>query len=423
MTKIYFRPISRQKPNTCWKDFLSIWSLFIKGQLFDGPYIEQFERKFAEYHSAQHALATGSCRISFYLVIRALNIRDGDEVILPAFNMSAFPKILKLNKIKPIFVDIDRKTLNIDVRKIEKSITCKTKAIVAVHLFGSPCDMDDIVDIARRYNLALIEDCANTIAATYKGKLVGTFGDAACFSFGFSKDIPTFGGGIVLTNNEALYKKIKQIYSEFTFPGKFETFKIFVKNFIVMLATCKGMFSLVTYPFILLTKLVNSDIFGDLFEEKDDMITSIKKRRYMNFQGLIAIDRLNNLPKLQTKRIVNARIYNKLLGNINSIKIPETSFDGNHVYWKYPVWVEDRAQVVREFIKHGIDCRGVQAYDCNNYRIFNEFKRNCPISEEASKKVLTLPVYSDLNEKDIIFISNLLRDYSLRNLNNIGSKK
>lgn len=402
-----FRLIPRQKSSCLPGDLLEVWKLLVKGECLNGQYIEEFEAEFAQHHSMKYALATNSCRTAFYLIIKALGIKVDEEVILPAFNMSAFPKILKLKKIKPVFVDVDEGALNIDVKKIENSITKNTRAIVAVHLLGNPCDMEPIMDIAKKHGLFIIEDCANSIGAKYKGRLVGTFGDAACFSFGHAKDVPTFGGGMVLTNNEVLYKRLKLLNNEFVPMSKGEVLKIIARNIVIMLATSRVLFPLLTYPLVLLTRLIGNDILGDIFEEKDEMITSINKRRYMNFQARIGINRLKEFTELQNKRVDNSNIYNSLLAGISGVKITEAYPDGNHVYWRYPVWVECRQEIMKSLIKHGVDCGKIYTYDCNNYRIFKEFKTNCPLSERASAKILVLPNGNYLKKEDMNFISKL----------------
>ena len=388
-----------------------------RGQVREGPFIEKFEKKFSEFYSTKYALTASSCRTLFYLIVKALNIAKGDEVILPAYNMSIFPKILQLNGIKPVFVDIDAGTLNVDVAKLEAVVTPRTKAIVVVHLFGNPCDMDPIMRMARKYDLAVIEDCANAIAAEYKGKFVGTFGDVACFSFGHSKDIPTFGGGMLITNNESLYKEVRRIYDEeFTFPSKFSVIKMLLKSLLVKLAISKVFFPILLYPLIVITEYMNSNILSDFFQEKDDVLKSISKKKYTNFQASIGMHYLDEMRNWQGRRIAHARIYDKILGKVDGVGIPEKLDGVKHVYWAYPIWLENRSKVMRGLIKHGIDSSKVYMYDCNGYAIFREFKRDCLVSGKASSRILELPIYHFLKTKDIEFIAEML-------INSLGRDK
>lgn len=404
-----FRVIPRQKPYCTAGDFQNFIRLLFKGQILDGPFIEKFEKKFAEYCSARWALATNSCRTGFYLLFRAFNITQGDEVILPAYNMSIFPKILQLHGIKPVFVDIEAETLNMNVKKLESCITSRTKAIVAVHLFGNPCNIDLIMHVAKKHNLIVIEDCANTIAADYQGKMVGSFGDAAVFSLGHSKDVPTFGGGMLVTNNGSLYKKMRQIYNkEFTAPSKYRIIKMFLKNIFLKFLTCKIFFLIFLYPIVALAEFMNSDILNDVFEEKDDVLNSVSRKKYTNFQALIGIEHLDKIQSMQSRRIANARVYDKILSRVNTINLPKVLEGAQHVYWAYPIWVENRSKVMKGLMKHGIDAKKIYTYDCNNYAIFTEFKADCPVSEQASEKILGLPVYHFLKEKDIKFIAETL---------------
>jgi len=264
-----FKFIPRQRSNNSFGDYGTTLQFLLRGALKQGSLIQEFEKEFAQKFGADHALAISSCRSAFYLIVKGLGIKEGDEVILPAFNMSIFPKVLKLYGINPVFVDIDERTLNIDVTKIEEKITPKTKAIVAVHLFGNVCKMDVLMAIADKHKIDVIEDCANTVNAHYQGKLVGSFGRAACFSLGHSKDVATFCGGMVLTNNDALYLKMKELHDqEFEFSTTAQVLKMLAKNFILKIVTCRMLFPVLLYPFIFLAEKFNNDILNDALEEK-----------------------------------------------------------------------------------------------------------------------------------------------------------
>ena len=178
-------------------------SVFRGGTLVFGPRVEEFEDKFSTYQDCEFGIGVGNCTDALYIAMKALGIGDGDEVI----TVSAVPTCtaIAMTGAKPVFVDIDEYSL-IDVSKIEDMISYQTKAILPVHLFGQMCDMDVIMDIAKRHNLKVIEDCAQSHGATYKGRKCGSIGDVGCFSFYPTKIFGAYGdGGFITTNDEELY--------------------------------------------------------------------------------------------------------------------------------------------------------------------------------------------------------------------------
>lgn len=179
------------------------------GWLSTGPKVARFEDMFKEYIGCKHALALNSCTAGLHLSMIVSGIGSGDEVITTPMTFAATANAILHTGARPVFVDVDRKTMNIDPNLIEKAITPKTKAIMPVHMAGRPCDMDAIMDIAQRHNLLVIEDAAHAIEATYKGKKIGNICDLTAFSFYVTKNIVTGEGGMVTTNNDEWAEEIQ----------------------------------------------------------------------------------------------------------------------------------------------------------------------------------------------------------------------
>jgi dTDP-4-amino-4,6-dideoxygalactose transaminase len=171
--------------------------------------VEQFERAFARYKNAPYAAAVSSGTAAIHVALVALGIGPGDEVIAPAMTFCSTIHCIVHAGAMPVLVDCDRNTINLDPAQIERNITPRTKAILAVHMCGRCCEMDPILDIARRYGLRVIEDCAHAIEAKYRGQPAGLMGDAGCFSFYPTKNIATCDGGMVITRDGALYEGVK----------------------------------------------------------------------------------------------------------------------------------------------------------------------------------------------------------------------
>uniref|UniRef100_UPI0040484C8A DegT/DnrJ/EryC1/StrS family aminotransferase n=1 Tax=Algoriphagus sp. TaxID=1872435 RepID=UPI0040484C8A len=184
-------------------------------------YLNEFEKKFAEYVGVKYAIATSSCTGALHISLNALGIGPGDEVIVPEVTWVASANAIRYVGATPIFADIDEKTWNISPESIRKLISKKTKAIIPVHLYGNPCDMDEIMEIARENSLFVVEDAAPSIGAEYKGKKTGSFGDFSAFSFQGAKLAVTGEGGMICTNSDELYKKAYRIWDQGRIPGTF----------------------------------------------------------------------------------------------------------------------------------------------------------------------------------------------------------
>ncbi|MDD4979796.1 MAG: aminotransferase class I/II-fold pyridoxal phosphate-dependent enzyme [Candidatus Omnitrophica bacterium] len=179
-----------------------------------GPYVSEFEEKFAKYLETKKAVSTQSGTAALHIALYELRIGKGDEVIVPNLTFIATVNPVIYVGAKPVFVDVDIRTWNISPEKIEKKITKKTRAIIPVHFYGNPCNMDEIMKIARKYNIYVIEDATESLGAKYKGKYTGTYGDLGCFSFNGNKIITTGGGGMVVGNSKKRLGHIKFLVNQ-----------------------------------------------------------------------------------------------------------------------------------------------------------------------------------------------------------------
>ena len=190
-------------------DIVEVVNTLKSGWLAKGPKTMEFEERFAEYVGAKYAVAVNSCTAALHLSLVAAGIGEGDEVITTPMTFAASANVVIHTGAKPVFVDIDPVTMNIDPKKIPAKITARTKAIIPVHMAGHPCEMDEIMAIARKHNLFVLEDAAHAVYTQYKGKMIGAIGNATAFSFYATKNLVTGEGGMVTTNDEALYDKIR----------------------------------------------------------------------------------------------------------------------------------------------------------------------------------------------------------------------
>lgn len=343
-----------------------------------GPKIIEFEKKMAEYIGAKYAVAVNSGTSALHLCIRSLGIKDGDEVITTSFSFIASANCILYERAKPVFVDIDAKTLCIDTERIEKKITRRTKAILPVHVFGHPCEMDRIMEIAKRYGLAIIEDACEAIGSDYKGKKAGSFGDVGVFAFYPNKQITTAEGGMIVTNDENIAKLCRSMRNQ----GRDEH-----------------------------SGWLSHSRLGYNY-------------RMSELSASMGVVQMERVDEILDKRRKVASIYNKKLKNIDGIKTPFVSPTVNMSWFVYVV-ILDRKRFTgkdRNNIMHKLKSRGVS---CSNYfppihlepfyiKMFGYEKGNFPVTERISELTIALPFHNNLAVQEI--------DYVCKNLKEVISK-
>lgn len=333
-----------------------------------GPKIKEFEKKIADYIGTKYAIAVNSGTSGLHLCVRSLDIKDGDEVITTPFSFIASANCILFERAKPVFVDIDENTLCINADKIEEKITKKTKAILPVHIFGHPCEMNKIMEIAQKYNLAVIEDACEALGSEYKNKKVGTFGNAAVFAFYPNKQITTGEGGIVVTNDEKIAKLCQSIRNQ----GRDE---------------------------------------GDAWLSHSRLGYNYRMTEISAALGAVQMERINDILK---KRREIADLYNMRLSKIGGIKIPYISPNVKISWFVYITRLDDkrfsrqdRNKVIQELENRGINCRDyfppihLEPFYINT---FGYKEGSFPITEKISSLTIALPFYNNIAERQIDYI-------------------
>jgi len=334
-----------------------------------GEYIKKFEERFAEYCGCKYGVAVSNGTSALHLALAVHGIGAGDEVIIPNFTMIATALAVVYTGAKPVFVEADEETLNIEVKKIEEKINEKTKAIIPVHIYGHPCDMDEVNEIAKRHNLVVIEDAAEAHGAEYKGKKCGSLSDVGCFSFYANKLITTGEGGMLVTNNEEIYKKAQSM-----------------KNL------CFG-------------------------KEKRFLHEEIGfNYRMTNVQAAIGFGQMEKIEEFLKIKINNARLYNFLLKDVRGVVIPVEKTYVKNSYWMYAVRFSDDFGLSLEEIKKKLYEAGIDTRDffigINEQPVFKrmglQVGEEFPVSKKLSETGIYLPSGLDLKEQDIRYICDVL---------------
>ena len=327
-----------------------------------GSYVIRFEEEFADYCGTKYGISTSNGTTALHLALVALGISDGDEVLIPDMTFIATANAVRYCGAEPVFVDIEPITWNMDPNDIKKRITPKTKAIIPVHTYGHPCDMDPIIEIADSNDLLVIEDAAEAHGAEYKGKKVGSIGDVACFSFYGNKIITTGEGGMITTNNEEFTKKAKMLRDH----------AMSEKN-----------------------RYWHTDLGFNY--------------RLTNIQAAIGVAQLEKIDEIIDIKRKNAKYYNSLFKDVERIVTPPEEKWAKSVYWMYSILVEDDFGVDRDLLMKKLGEKGIDTrpffYPIHSQPPYANAKADFPISEEISKKGINLPSSPYLNQDEIEYIA------------------
>lgn len=335
-----------------------------------GPFIEEFEEKFSSYIGVKYGVATSNGTAALHLALAVLQVKRKDEVLVPALTFASVANVVLYIGATPVFVDSHPDYWCINPSKVEKNITKKTKAIIPVHLYGNPCDMDSVMKIARDYDLYVIEDCAEAHGAEYKGRKVGTFGDIACFSFYGNKIITTGEGGMCLTNDEGLAQKMRLLRDH-------------------------GMN---------VKKRYWHEVVGFNY-------------RMTNLQAALGVAQLGKIDDFIERKRKIAKLYNSLLKNVRGLALhPETPWARN-VYWLYSILINNSYGINRDELMDKLAENCVETrrffYPMHLMPPYKRYAFNCrfPIAEKLSSSGINLPSSVKLTEGEVYEIAQLVNRF------------
>lgn len=371
--------------------------------------ITRFQHRFAQYIDVKHAISVPSGRWALYYILKSLNLKEGDEVILPSFTYFAVPAAIVKLGLRPVFVDINLENLNINVQKIKENITEKTRVIIPTHLCGLICALDEIFDIAQKYNIYVIEDCAQSLGAEYKDKKIGSWSDAAYFTFGITKNFTTLGGAMITTNNDELAKRIRKNIITIRLTSKKTLFFKLLKGYIMKFATSPILFPAV-YFIMRIFSCFGIDIVDYIFREKESLLSNLPKSGQLNnIQSELGIGQLNDLDiKNSLRREKGQRLYRKLKG-VNNIQTPLLTENAKNIFSTCPIIIKEKKEIKRKLLKKGIDISSGYMQDCARLDIFKEFKKNCLHASRVENEILYFPIYPKLADSELIYMVNIIK--------------
>jgi perosamine synthetase len=364
-------------PDIVEKDIEAVVSVMKTRYLSIGPKIEEFEKKMCDYIGVKYTVAVNSGTSVLHLIIRGLGIGEGDKVLTTPFSFIASSNCILFEKAEPLFVDIDEETLNLDPEKVEEKLKSlkaeelkKVKAMLVVDAFGQPADWDRFEEIARKYNLQLIEDSAEALGSEYKGKKCGTFGEAGVFAFYPNKQITTGEGGVLVTDNEELAIAARSMRSQ-----------------------GRGISG----------EWLDHDRLGYNY-------------RMDELAAALGCSQMERIEEILAKRAKVAEIYNHKLAGMDEVQIPYIAPDTSKMSWfVYVIRLAhgiDREKVMDYLNKEGVQCKPyftpihLQPFYVD---MFGFKKGDFQITEDVSSRTIALPFYTNLTEEQIDYVVSKLK--------------
>jgi perosamine synthetase len=359
-------------PDISEADIAAVASVLRTPRLSLGPVTEQFEAAVANFVSTPHAVAVSSGTAGLHLCIRALGIGEGDEVIVPSFTFIAAANAIRYERATPVFTDIEPHTLNMDPRRIEEAITSRSRAIVVVHTFGVPADMSAILHIAQRHRLPVIEDACEAIGADHNGQKAGSMGHMGVFAFYPNKQITTGEGGMVVTRDEALARRIRALRNQ----GRYDT--------------------------------------DDWFQHTE-LGYNYRISEINCALGLAQIGRLKTI--LQKRAAVAAAYHHHLSGHGAIVVPPQAISNGSISWFVYVIRLNAKS---RDNLMHGLTTAGI---GCGRYfapihlqPAYAAWRHaaDLPVTEAEASRTLALPFFNDLNEAEVEEVCSTVKDLLFR---------
>lgn len=364
------------------------------GWLTTGPKTKMFERQFADYVGAEHAVGLNSCTAALHLALLAHGVGQGDEVITSPITFSATANVIEMVGAKPVFVDVKDDTLNLDPSLLESAISPQTRAVIPVHFAGHPCDMDAIDAIARRHNLVVIEDAAHAIESSWNQRKIGGTGNTTCFSFYPTKNITTGEGGMITTHNAALAARLRRL-------------------------SLHG---------------INADAWqrhGNGQYRHWETIEVGYKYNMFDLQAAIGIVQLGRIDQFHATRKKWTQLYDRAFDDLPAIRTLERHTSAKCAYHLYPIRIDSAATGLSrdKFMVHlqenGVGV-GVHFRPLHMHPYYREKYRyrlgQLPVAEKAGEQLLSLPLYPSLKLKQVLFIASTVRSIATGSVEAIGTQ-
>ena len=347
------------------------------GWVTQGPKVAEFEQAVADYVGARYGIATTSCTTAMHLSLMLQGIHEGDEVIMPSFTCPATANAVRHSRAIPVFVDIDQRTFNLDPDAVGNAINSRTRAIMAIHQFGLPADMDAIYALAREHALVLIEDAGVALGSSYRGKKIGSLGAPTCFSFHGRKIVTTGEGGMLTTSDETLAERARIVRSHGASVSDF----------------------------------VRHQAKGEVIQSYDQLGYNF---RMTDIQAAIGLEQIKRLPYILEQRRRLARRYQESFEGMREIEPPYVPAYAEHSYQSYIVRLTPKCRLSRDEFLRGMASRGVSCRHtlaCHTEPYFRQVCRisDLPITDEIVRTTVCLPLFPTMTDEEQNYVVESVR--------------
>lgn len=367
------------RPNLGKEELRNLAEIFKTGWVGIGPCTKELEERFAAYIGTPYAVGVTSGTAALHIALQALGVGRGDEVIVPAITVVSTPYAVLYNGAKVVFADVEADSLCLDPEDFKRKITRRTRAVIPVHLGGHACDMDRIMKIARRHKLFVVEDCANALGATYKGKMLGSIGDIGCFSFESKKNMTTGDGGMLTTKKKQWADTLKALR---WYGSSADTWKRFAGN----------------------TK----------YSWRYDVSELGWKYNMNDVMAAIGLAQFKKLPSaLRAKDKLRAR-YTKALVGIPWLEVAHDAPYTKSGWWLYVVRIKNnlRDQFITYMNEHGVttSVHFPPVYQ-HSYFKKNRIKADCPVADYVGEEIVSLPLFGTMSDKEFNYVIKTIRGF------------
>ncbi len=368
--------------------------------------IRRFEHEFATLIGVKHAVMVPSARFGFLLLLRGLGLEPGDQVIMPGITYWAIPSIALAAGFEVVPADIGLHTHVLDPDAFEAAITPKTKAVVPTHLFGTPCDMPRILEIAHKHGIKVIEDTAQATGARMAGRMVGSFGDAAYYTFGLTKNITTLSGAMVTTNDAELAAYLRREMATAQPRPIGKALKECAVGTAMMVATHKWVYPFAVHPAVVLGNKLGQDPIHDRFGEAEVRYQQAPDASQYQapraVQAEVGLRQLTKLERLNSARAANGRFLDEHLANVPGLGVPAYPAGAEAIYMSFVVHHPQREALAAALRGRGVDTTIGYMSDITRSDLFPELRDyDCPASREAFDNLLHVPVHPRLTRRDL----------------------
>lgn len=388
-------------------DFVSLISC-LYSPLENTKLVSRLEEEFASYIGRKNAIAFPFARTAIYYSLKTQNFPPGSEIIMPPITIKGILDAVLDLGLKPVFVDLDLDTFCFDINKLEQAVNNNTRSILITYLFGLIPNINDLLDISRTNNLFVIEDFSQALNGKFRNKKVGSFGDVGVYSSSSIKTLDTYGGGLLVCDNDQLKKKLLKYQSDLQSPSRMHLINKVLTDLIRNLATSRFLFHFLTFPFIkIMSSLKPESMIKHTGEREKKMLDSLPKHwfhKYTSFQAKLGLKLLGKVKASDQKRLKNAEF---IKSNIKTKIFPPGASNTQNIYWQLIGLIDDPASFSKAMQKKGVDTSTSSLEKISTLTEY-PFQGDTPNADYLYNHGLFVPCYPGLSSKDLLHICNVV---------------